>query len=129
MSLEDNKAVVRAMLDALDSGDYAALELHPGLYEARVRQPLLRAAIPDLRHTLEAEMAEGDMVAIRAILRGTHLGPFMGVPPTGRTVEAGILVMDRVVDGKIVQHWANLDWLSLLGPLGLIPLPPDTGEQ
>jgi predicted ester cyclase len=46
-----------------------------------------RAAFPDLRFTIEELIAEGDRVAGRLIMRGTHEGPFMGIPPTERPVE------------------------------------------
>jgi len=123
MSEEENKRVVREMLAALDRGDWAAIEQHPGLYETRQRHPLLRAAFPDLSYTIEAEMADGDMVAMRITYTGTHKGPIMGIAPTGKQITYGAILMDHVVDGKIVQHNANADLLSVFIQLGIISPP------
>jgi predicted ester cyclase len=123
MSEEENKAVVREMLAALNRGDWAAIEQHPGLYETRQRHPMLRAAFPDLSHTIDAEMAEGDMVAMRITNTGTHKGPLMGIAPTGKQISYSVLLMDQVVDGKIVHHNANADWFSVFMQLGIISPP------
>jgi predicted ester cyclase len=106
---EDNKNVVRSMLEALDRRDLAALEKHPGLQETRRFHPLTQAAFPDLKYTIQQMIADGDMVATRAMLSGTHLGPLMGVAPTGKELTWGVLVLDRVAGDQIVEHWANAD--------------------
>jgi hypothetical protein len=56
-------------------------------------------------------------------MTGTHLGPFMGVAPSNRRLSWNVLLMDRVVDGRIALHFANSSW-TLLGELGLLPQPP-----
>ena len=125
MSLEENKAVVRRYLKALDEHNFDALKEHPGLYQTVVRQPMIRAAFPDGRTTIEYQVAEGDTVATRATLRGTHLGPFLGVPPTNQKLTWSLLLMDQIVDSKIVRHYANADWVSVLVKLGVVPAPPN----
>lgn len=125
MLSEENKATVRRFLEALDQKDYAALKAHPGLYQTVERQPPIRAAFPDLQTTIEHQIAEGDTVATRATLRGTHLGEFMGVAPTNQQLTWSVLLMDQVVDGKIVLHYANADWIGVLVKLGIV-LPPPT---
>jgi predicted ester cyclase len=122
----DAKAVVCGFLEALDSHDFASLTEHPGLHQVLQRHPLMRAAFPDLQHTIDEQIAEGDTVATRVTMTGTHLGPFMGVAPTNRRLSWNVLLMDRVVDGKIVLHHANNSW-TLLGELGLLPQPPKSG--
>lgn len=62
--------------------------------------------------------------ATRATMQGTHLGAFMGVAPTNKQVTLTVLLMDQVVDGKIVLHYANADWLGVLVKLGALPPPP-----
>ena len=124
MSTEENKAIVRRFLEALDKQNFDALREHPGLYQTVERQPLIRASFPDLRTTVEHQVAEGDTVATRATLRGTHLGPFMGVAPTSKQLTWSLLLMDQVVDGKIVLHHANADWIGVLVKLGVVPPPP-----
>jgi predicted ester cyclase len=81
----------------------------------------LLAAFPDLTHTIEQQVVDGEVVATRATIRGTHQGPFMGVAPTGRYIESMVLMMDRVVDSKIVLHHAVPDWLPILVPIGALP--------
>ena len=122
--MSENKATVRRFLEALDQQDFDALKEHPGLYQAVVRQPMIRAAFPDLQTTVEQQVEEGDTVATRATMRGTHLGPFMGVAPTKQQLTWSVLLMDRVVDGKIVLHHANADWIGVLVKLGVVPPPP-----
>ena len=123
MSTEENKAIVRRYLEALDQQNFDAIKEHPGLYQTVVRQPIIRAAFPDLQGTIEHQIAEGDTVATRGTLRGTHLGPFMGVAPTNKQLTWSVLLMDQVVDGKIVLHYANADWISVLVKLGVVTAP------
>ncbi len=123
MTAESSKAVVRAFVEATDRHDLGALQAHPGLHETVQHMPLMWVSLPDARHTIEQQFAEGDMVATRATVRGTHQGTFMGVAPTGREVAFMVLMMDQVVDGKIVLHFALPDMLSLLVSLGVIPNP------
>lgn len=104
MSMEENKAVVRRVLEALDQQNFEALKEHPGLHQTVARQPRVRAAFPDLQTTVEHQVAEGDTVATRATLRGTHLGAVFGVAPTNQQLTWSVLLMDRIVDGKIVLH-------------------------
>jgi predicted ester cyclase len=66
------------------------------------------AAFPDYRWTVEEVVAEEGRIAARLTGRGTHLGPFRGVPPTGRVVETQELAMYRVADGRIAAVWGDL---------------------
>ena len=61
MSMEENKAIVRRFLEALDQQNFDALKEHPGLYQTVVRQPLIRAAFPDLQTTIEHQVAEREI--------------------------------------------------------------------
>jgi predicted ester cyclase len=123
--MEQNKQVVRSMLEALERQDFEALEVHPGLYETRKYHPLWQKAFSGLTYNVEQMIANGEMVATRLTMRGTHVGPFMGAAPTGMDLNIGVLMMDKVVDGQIVEHWANADWVSVLGRLGIIPPLPE----
>jgi predicted ester cyclase len=73
------------------------------------------AAIPDLNATIDAIVAEGDQVAVRATWRGTHRGPFRGRSPSGRQFETSGMVFWRIKDGKLVERWAMVDLLGALG--------------
>jgi predicted ester cyclase len=123
MSSGENKAVVRRFVEALDRQDFEALKEHPGLYQTVQRQPMVRAAFPDLRTKIEQQVAEEDTVATRATMEGTHGGAFFGVAPTKNTVKLTLLLIDQIVDGKIVLHYANADWLAVLVQLGALPPP------
>lgn len=86
----------------------------------------MRRAFPDLRITVEDQIAEGDKVVTRWRARGTHTGTFQGIPPTGRSGEMSGTTIDRLADGKLVECWANTDDLGMLRQLGVVPAP---GEQ
>lgn len=83
-----------------------------------------RAAFPDARFTVEDMVAEGDRVAARLTMRGAHLGPLNGVPPTGRAVVVSGMSIERIADGRIVEGWNENDALGLLQQLGVLPPPP-----
>jgi steroid delta-isomerase-like uncharacterized protein len=80
-----------------------------------------RRAAPDLHLTINDMIAEGDRVVTRWTAQGTHQGELMGVPPTGKQIAVTAIVIDRIVDGRIVEHWAGRDDLGLFQQLGLIP--------
>jgi steroid delta-isomerase-like uncharacterized protein len=80
-------------------------------------------AFPDLKWTVEDMRAEGDTVAIRYTMTGTHEGPFAGVEATGRAIRAESMAFYRLAHGKIVEERAQLDMLSILQHMGAIPAP------
>lgn len=83
------------------------------------RVEALRAAFPDLRFTVEELVAEGDLVAARCSWRGTHKGEaFLGIPPSGRAILVRSMEFFRLRDGRIVEHWDNVDELGMLTQLG-----------
>lgn len=70
---------------------------------------MLRTAFPDLRFAIEDVVAEGDLVAGRLTMSGTHQGPLMGMPPTNRAVRQAHMHFVRFRDGKAVEHWGLRD--------------------
>jgi predicted ester cyclase len=78
---------------------------------------------PDLKITVEDAVAEDDLVAQRVRFEGTHTGEFQGLPPTHRKVSFSGLELNRFVDGRVAEHWFQLDSLSLLQQLGLAVVP------
>jgi steroid delta-isomerase-like uncharacterized protein len=84
---------------------------------------MLRTAFPDLHFTIEELVAEGDTVAGRVIMSGTHQGTFQGMPPTGRSFRQAQMHFVRFRDGKGVEHRAVRDDLGLMRQLGVIPTP------
>ena len=84
----------------------------------------LRQGIPDLQCPMAEVVAEGDRVAGRFSLRGTHSGTLLGIPATGKQVAPGVMVIARFDDlGKWVEDWATWDQLGMLQQLGVIPAP------
>jgi predicted ester cyclase len=80
----------------------------------------IAAAFPDLRMAEADSLREGEKVAFRWILSGTHEGEFMGVAPTGRRVEAMGMDIVRLADGEIVEHWGEFDAMGLLRQMGVV---------
>lgn len=82
-----------------------------------------RRAFPDLHADVDRILAEDDHVAFRVIMRGTHEGQLLGVAPTGESVTITATDIARFENGKIVEHWGNMDELGLLRQLGAFPAP------
>ena len=79
-------------------------------------------AFPDINITVEDAIAEGDQVATRYTIRGTHRGETEEFgPPTGRQMELRGITIQRFEDGKIVEQWEAYDNLSVMQQLGLVP--------
>jgi predicted ester cyclase len=76
-----------------------------------------RTAFPDLRMTTEDLVADGDRVARRFRLEGTHAGSFMGIPPSGQRVALGGIAIHRFDSGRLVETWLSYDCLGLLRQL------------
>lgn len=66
---------------------------------------VLRPAIPTLKVTIHAQVAEGDMVTTRKTISGTQTGVLLGVPATGKSISIDVIDMVRVKDGKYFEHW------------------------
>lgn len=117
------KATIRKIFEAIDAGNLEVLDDHPGYWQTREFIPRVKAAFPDLRHSIQLQIAERDMVATFSIVSGTHAGPFLGIPASGRKVSFQHLDLDRVVDGRVSSHNAESGWLGVLLELGVLPLP------
>lgn len=136
MATETNKQVVRRFYDeVLNSGDLDVLEqiavanyeehdMLPGqgtgLTGLRDRVTMLQTAFKP-RFTIEDVIAEGDRVVVRWTNSGTHVGDFLGIPATGKSVTVAGIDIYRVQDGRMAEHWHVIDQLSMLQQLGVIP--------
>ncbi|MUL36471.1 ester cyclase [Gloeocapsopsis dulcis] len=134
MTLEENKSIVLQAYDAFDRGDIKQgraliapditgcvmgshkLKGADAFFEYAMR---MRGAFPDGRHTFEDVIAEDDKVVTRGTFSGTHLAEIMGVSPTGKQVTFSIVHIDRVVKGKVVEHWGQADMVALMQQLGI----------
>ena len=79
----------------------------------------LLAAFPDLRLSIEDQIAAGDKVATRWVAEGTNSAPFGNVPATGRRVRVDGLILDRVAYGMVVERWEQWDQAGMMQQLGL----------
>ena len=84
----------------------------------RVARQRRNAVFPDWSVRVDDLIAEGDKVVVRATGSGTHRGEFMGIPATGRRISVTWIAIYRVKDGKLAEHWQNIDELGLLKQLG-----------
>jgi predicted ester cyclase len=130
MSPDDNKLLVRRYIEeVINTGDVGALEEFIGAEYVEVhdgkRYPIgiqgakehilgVRRTYPDLALTVERQIAEGEWVATCITARGTHRGVWLGIKPTGKVVTYTGVNVNRIVDGKIVEHGGAA---NLLGPL------------
>jgi steroid delta-isomerase-like uncharacterized protein len=133
----DNKAVVRRWIEAYNDRDIQQVEadvLAPGYVAHAPAAPgpldfeawsqftgAFIEAFPDVRLTVEDIVSEREKVAARVAFQGTHRGEFQGIPPTNKEVVFSEITIDRVVDGKVQEHWFEMDLLGLMRQLGALP--------
>ena len=136
MSTEQNKALVRRLVDASVASDQAALKelLAPDFvayqtYGTQDREAFLQhlngflVAFSDNHFTVEEQVAEGDKVVTRTTWHATHSSDFQGLPPTGKQIAISGITIERIKDGKIVERWASYDMMGLMQQLGVVPPP------
>jgi steroid delta-isomerase-like uncharacterized protein len=144
MTPEENKAIVRRWFAETDRGNSGIVDelcapdyvdhspplpgMPAGSTGVRRANELLRAAFPDTVHVIEDLLADGDKVVTRLRARATFTGEILGIPPNGKVVEIGGIAIHRLVDGKLVEHWAQADLLSFMQQLGAIPAPEPSTE-
>jgi len=139
MSTQDNKALSRqAIEEAWNKGNLSIIDQvyapdflghDPGspIGELRGREgarqyvSAYRTAFPDAHITIEDQIAEGDKVVTRFTARGIQRGALPGIPPTGKQAMVTGITIERFAGGKIVENWVNIDTLSMMQQLGVIP--------
>ncbi len=114
MTSDQKKQVVRDMIAAIDAQDLATLQIHPGLHETVIHMPHLWASLADLHSVIDHITVEGDLVATVQSVTGTHIGSFIGEPPSGQEITFLVVGMDRVEDGKITLHYGIPDLFPFL---------------
>jgi predicted ester cyclase len=117
---EQNKALDRRFVEeVLNQGKLEVIDELRTIDADGTRQRIrmLHTAFPDLRATIETQLADGDWVISRCVFRGTHRGELMGLPPTGRKVEFQVIAMNRYSNGKSVEEWGIRDIHGLLQQL------------
>ncbi len=93
----------------------------PGIVGLKEAYTFFSSAMPDSWYTFEDLIAENDMVVGRGVIKGTHTGSFMGIPPTGKTISWTGTRLFRVKNGKVSEGWINFDFVSIMQQMGVIP--------
>src|ERR671921_272666 len=146
MSVEENKDLTRRSWEIVTEGSLDTLEdalgevyaedivMHEpdedvrGIEGLKQFVSMIRSALPDLRITLEDDIAEGEKVVSRWRAQGTHQGELMGIAPTGNQVAITGITIHRIEDGKIVEEWENWDALGLMQHIGAVPSPEEQAQ-
>jgi predicted ester cyclase len=123
MSTTANKTFVRQYLDAVSGQEKTPALVNRFVADEALAQHIATVEAGFPRYELAAEdmLAEDDKVALRATFRGIHKGEFAGVAPTQRQVTLPFIIIYRIWDEKIVEHWLSIDMLSFMQQLGAIP--------
>jgi steroid delta-isomerase-like uncharacterized protein len=136
MSKEINQAALGKFAEAVNSGNFdifdqvvapdcvdhdpaAGQVVGPAGY--RMFFSGMRAAFPDMAVALETMVANDDTIAFAYTLTGTHKGPLMAIPPSGKKVRIRGLQISKFKGGKMVERWGSSDELTLLKQIGAIP--------
>ena len=137
MSAEENKAIARTYIDQvwnegkLDRFDeFVSPDVvphsSPEVTNAETMKQglaMIRNAFPDIRYTIDDELAVDGKVVHRWTMSGTHLGDLQGIPATGKdAVWTGISIL-RLSGGKIIEYWAQSDNMGMMQQLGAVPTP------
>ena len=114
-----------AVIDELYAADFVfhqeSGEVARGLDFFKTWIATIHGAFPDIRYHIVAMYAEGDSVATRYRVTGTHTGDFRGLPATGRAFDLSGHLIHRIADGKKTEGWGIWDTLGLMIQLGVIP--------
>ena len=145
MTANENKALVREWFAEIDKGaqanfdrflaaDYVDHNPPPIPVTTVAREAVkeysaaFRSALADFHHVVEDQVAEGDKVVSRIAAYGTHVGELLGVKPTGRQLTMTGIAIHRVADGRLVEHWSQIDLIGLLQRLGVVPALAQDGR-
>ena len=136
MSIEEGKQLIRRFYtQVVGGGDYSSLDSFVatdyvdhnaaeggrGPEVVRTHLDAIRRTLPDFTVQVEDIFAEGDYVITCVAGRGTHLGEWMGIKPTGREVRLKEINIDRVERGRIAEHWGEADTIGMLVQMGVDP--------
>ncbi len=141
MSAEELKALERRFVEELNKGKEAAMviieetcatdivdhsgtgEVTHGLTDFKKSMSELYSGFPDVHFTIDDIVVQGDKVAVRFTLSGTHTGEFGGIPPTNKKVTVWGIWIDRIAGGKFAESWTRYDTLAFMQQLGAVPTP------
>lgn len=140
MSMDENKAAVRAAFAAMDEAQnmaplagYAASNYTVSFPGAPVMDlngimqmgNSFYQACPGMRHSIESVIAEGDTVALRMRVIGSHTQPLMTpagpIPPQGKSFDVMAMNFFRFENGKVAEHYSAFDMMGFMQQIGAIP--------
>ena len=131
MPAEANKALIRRLfVEGFNSGNLVVVDeiFHPEFVDRSTpEQPagiegvkdyirMVRTGFPDISITIEDLVAEEDKVVVRTTWRGTHLGAYDGIAPTGKQVTRTMIQIFHLRDGKLLEEWVEGESLTPLLP-------------
>jgi predicted ester cyclase len=125
MSTESSRQFIERYIQAVGEGDKSSKTIAQYVDDESLKQhiAMFEASFPGYGLETHDILADGDKVALRATFHGVHRGDFQGIAPTGREVSAPLMIIYRIENGKIAEHWLNADVMSLLQQLGAAPVP------
>jgi len=142
VSVEETKAVIRRLIEevynagnldvvdelvAPDVLNHPAVPQHQhGIDGFKHVIEWVRDIGPDTHYDVDDIISEGDKVAVRMTVSGTHTGTLRGIPPTGKRFSVDYVHWFRLAEGKVAELWAVRDDLTRLQQLGLIPVPGES---
>ena len=134
MSLEENKAIIRKVIEAVNKQNLASLDeliapdfvYHMPMQQIQGLEVMKQGVMdeiqsfPDLHVTIEDIMAEGEKVCVRLRETATHKATFRGLSPTGKELSYTAITIWRIVEGKVVEGWGVYDQIDFFKELGVI---------
>lgn len=139
MTTEDNEQIIRRLYtEVVSQGDFSLVgqlispdyvdhnsgEAGRGPDVFRAHIEAIRTTFPDLKLEIEDLIAKNDKVVTRVKAWGTHRGHWMGIEPTGNPVSLKGINIDRIVEGKVAEHWGEADTVGMLVQMGCDPFAP-----
>ncbi len=124
MSGEENKALVRRYLDAISGKPKPTSILDQFLSDEILKHHIAETefGFPNYEIIAEEMLADGDKVMVKVLIRGVHRGNFIGIPATGKQIEALGALIYTITNGKISDHWMLADSMTMMQQLGVIPV-------
>jgi steroid delta-isomerase-like uncharacterized protein len=138
MTLEEMRSAAMRLPDAINKGDLSAFDqliaadavdhalppgIPPTLEGTKMFFSAFLAAFPDLHYQVDDTIVEGDRVVQRVTGHGTMKGEFQGMPASNKSATWNEIHIVRYANGKVAEHWAVIDQVSMLTQLGFMPAP------
>jgi predicted ester cyclase len=126
MSIEENKALIRTYFEAINAKEKPPKIIDKFVDDKQLKGFILESEVgfPKFELIIEDMICEGDKVVVRVMFNGLNTGHFGELPPTNKKLSQSMIVIYQVEDGKIVDHWMEINRLEVMEKLGVIPESP-----